>query len=214
MQALPAAEQAAARATLLREVSARAVADISPFAPAHAPDEADLCLTLARLREVHVWQDASGWQATIGSVELATRNSLLPTSLLQTLLLAEPPPATAAAGAVVVADGATLSGSDVKLVFSQKLAPASVQAAAFGASEYIDDEGWKTFTPAAPVYDESDPARPGVTLTLDRAPAGSRLRITVVGTGSTPLLGANLIPAGALHPGSDGRNLTTTIFRG
>ena len=220
VQALPAAEQGAARAALLREIGARAVADTSPFAPLPEADESnesneeDLCLTLARLREVHVWQDANGWQATIGSVELGARSTLLPTSLLQLLLLADPPPAAAVAGAVVVANGATLTGSDVKLVFSQQLAAASVQAAAFAASEYVDDEGWKTFTPAAPVYDEGNPAQPAVTLTLDRAPAGSRLRITVVGSGSTPLLGANLVPAGAPSADSDGRTLTSTIFRG
>ncbi|SBT07488.1 conserved hypothetical protein [Candidatus Accumulibacter aalborgensis] len=92
VQALPAAEQGAARAALLREISARAVADISPFAP--EADEADLCLTLARLREVHIWQDANGWQATIGSVELGARSTLLPSSLLQMVLLADPPPST------------------------------------------------------------------------------------------------------------------------
>ncbi|WP_300450135.1 hypothetical protein [Accumulibacter sp.] len=213
---LPAADQAAARAALLREVSARAVAEMSPLVADELMDAADddeLRLPIARLRDVHVWQDASGWQATIGSVELGGRDSLLPGYLLQALLLTEPPPA-AAAGAVVVGGGATLAGSDLTLVFSQRLAVASVQAVAFGVSEYLDDEGWKTFVLAAPTYDESDPAQPSVTLTLDRAPVGSRLRVSVVGTGSTPLLGANLIPAGALLPDSDGRTLTTTIFRG
>lgn len=214
VEALPLAEQAAARAVLLGEIGARAVADTSPFAPAHLADESDLCLPIARLRDVHIWQDAVGWHTTIGSVELGMRSSLLPGSLLQTLLLADPPPAAAVAGAVVVANGATLAGSDVTLVFSQRLAAASVQAEAFAASEFIDDSGWQSFSLAAPVYDETDPALPTVTLTLDRAPVGSRLRITVVGDGSTPLLGAKLIPAGALHPDSDGRTLTTTIFGG
>ncbi|HCZ17244.1 MAG TPA: hypothetical protein DHV85_22300 [Candidatus Accumulibacter sp.] len=214
LPALPAAAQGAARAALLGEISARAVAATSPFAPAHLPDESDLCLSIARLREVHIWQDAVGWHATIGSVELGARSSLLPGSLLQTLLLAEPPPAAAVAGAVVVASGATLAGNDLTLVFSQKLAAASVQPEAFAVSEFVDGSGWQTFAPAPPAYDESDPARPTVTLTLDRAPVGSRLRISVVGDGSTPLLGANLIPAGAPHPDRDGRTLTTTIIGG
>ncbi|HRF74558.1 MAG TPA: hypothetical protein PL117_17470, partial [Accumulibacter sp.] len=91
---------------------------------------------------------------------------------------------------------------------------ASVQPEAFAVSEFVDGSGWQTFAPAPPAYDESDPARPTVTLTLDRAPVGSRLRISVVGDGSTPLLGANLIPAGAPHPDRDGRTLTTTIIGG
>ena len=43
---------------------------------------------------------------------------------------------------------------------------------------------------------------------------GAQLSWTVVGAGSTPLLGDKLIPAGALHPDSDGRTLTPTIFGG
>lgn len=211
VQALPADQQTVARAALLRELTARAIAATAPLPPEVGADESSLCLTLARLRDVHLLEDANGKRASVGAIELGVRTPLLPSDLLQALLLSEPPPAPMSAGPVVVRDGATLNGQEIKLVFNQALAAASVKPEAFAVSEFVAAEGWKLFTLAAPTYDDSDPAAPTVTLTLDRAPTGSRLRITVIGSGSTPLLGSNLIPSGALHPGSDGRNLTTTL---
>jgi hypothetical protein len=214
LKAMPLEDQANARAALLREVIGRAVAETASTPPEHEADEHDLCLPLARLRNVHIKLDPGGWTATISDIEMGVRESLLPTSFLQALLLGDPRPEPAGAGPVVVHDGATLTGSTLALVFSQALAPASVTADAFAVSEFIDATGWKPFTPAAPTYDETDPAKPTVSLVLDRAPTGSLVRVTVVGTGSTPLLGAQLIPAGAVHPDSEGRTLTTSIHRG
>jgi hypothetical protein len=217
LKALPLAEQATARATLLRELVARAVAEAAAAPPeVDADDEHALCLPLARLRGVHVKLEPGGWSATVGDVEMGVRDTLLPTALLQELMLAEPRPEPALAGPVIVGGGATLSGGDVNLdlVFSQPLAPASVTAAAFAVSEFVPAQGWKPFSPAAPTYDETDAARPTVRLVLDRAATGSPVRVTVVGTGIAPLLGAQLIPAGAVHPDSDGRTLTTSILRG
>lgn len=214
LKAMPLEDQAAARAALLRELIARAVAETSPTPPVHEVDEHDLCLPLARLRNVHVKLDPGGWTAAIGAVEMGARESLLPTAFLQALLLGDPRPEPAVAGPIVVHGGATLTGSTLDLVFSQPLAAASVTADAFAVSEFIDATGWKPFTAAAPTYDETYPAEPTVTLVLDRAPTGRLVRATVVGTGSTPLLGAQLIPAGAVHPDSEGRTLTTSIHRG
>lgn len=212
MVALPAAEQGPARSALLRELMARAVAATSPLPPDAGVDESGLCLTLARLHDVHLVEDANGKRATVEAVELGARTVLLPGDLLQALLLAEPPATPAAAGPVLKRNGATQAGQDVKLVFDQTLAATSVTSAAFAVSEFVAAEGWKLFALNAATYDESDLNAPAVTLTLDRAPTGSRLRITVIGSGSTPLLGSKLIPAGALHPESDGRNLTTTLI--
>lgn len=218
--ALPLAGQAAARAALQAEVIARAVAEASPEPPvidatlaldAGQPDEG-LCLPLARLHGVHLKLAPGGWTAAVADIEWGLRQTLLPTSLLQSLLLAGPEPVTA--GPVVIGSGASLAGSTLSLVFSQPLAPASVRAAAFAVSEFDAATGWASFTVQAVSYDESDPARPTVALTLDRVPAGSRVRASVIGTGSTPLLGASFVPAGALHADGDGRTLTTTIVRG
>jgi len=213
IEAMPFAGQVAARAELEREVFARAVAEQSPEAPAHDSDNDEFCLTLARLNDVHVQLAPSGWTATVGAIELGVRESLLPTSMLQTLALEEPPPAPAASGPVVIPGGATINGTQIDLVFSQKLAPSSIKAAAFAVSEFVDADGWKPFTLGTPTYDESDPAKPTVHLGLDRAPDPARklVRVTVIGSGSAPLLGANLIPAGAVHPNDEGRTLTISI---
>ena len=211
--ALPLADQPAARAALLREVLARAVADESPAAPAAEPDESNLCLPLARLSGVRMTHAAKGWTASVDKLELGVRPVLLPTALLQSLLLAEPAPAALAAGPVLRPGLATLAGNRVLAVFNQALEASTVVAAAFSVSEFRPGSGWTTFT-VTPSYDASASAGPTVTLALDRAPdAASQLRLTVTGNGATPLLGARLIPAGAPHPGADGRTLSTAIAR-
>ncbi|RRS02979.1 hypothetical protein EIP75_17705 [Aquabacterium soli] len=50
-------------------------------------DTADLCLTLATLRGVHLKKDADGWTATLDAIDLGTRPLLLSTGVLQQLLL-------------------------------------------------------------------------------------------------------------------------------
>lgn len=226
LMALPASQQPAARAALQREVLARAVAEEPPLAAlsGHGDDHgngdggdddgAATCLTLARLPALHLRRDGETglWAvATPPAVDQGVREVLLPTALLQALLLAEPPPSPPAAGPEVARDGATLDGNTVVLAFTQPLAPASVAPAAFAVAEFIEASGWQPFTLGPPAYDSSNPLRPLVRLPLDRSPTGARLRITVAGNGPSPLLGAQLIPAGALSPDSDGRSLSTTI---
>ena len=207
-------EQASARAALLRELLARAAAETAPSA--YDADEHDLCLPLARLRGVHLKLEPGGWRATVDSVEMGVREVLLPSAVLQDLLLAEPPAQPAAAGPVVVGGGATLANGDseVDLVFSQLLAPASVTPAAFAISEFDATLGWQPFTPSAVDYDETDPAQPTVKLVLDRAATGALVRVSVSGAGAAPLLGRQLIPAGAVDAQGDGHTFSTSIFRG
>jgi hypothetical protein len=138
---------------------------------------------------------------------------LLPTALLQSLLLSEPAPAAVAAGPVVQPGRAVLAGSSVAVVFNQALEASTVVASAFSVSEFKPGSGWAGFA-VTPSYDAAASDGPTVTLALDRAPdAASQLRLTVIGNGATPLLGAQLIPAGAPHPGADGRTLSTVIAR-
>lgn len=210
---LPAAPPPIAGATLEPEALAHAVAEKLPQLPEGDSDDEKFCLTLARLHDVHVELvpgGSGGWTASVGSIELGVRDSLLPTSMLQALLLGDPAPAPSGP---VVAGEPVIAGTQADIVFSQKLAPASVTAAAFAVSEFIEAQGWKPFTLGTATYDESDPAKPTVRLTLDRAPdaAFKLIRVTVIGSGNAPLLGANLIPAGAVRPGDDGRTLTTSI---
>lgn len=206
--ALPAAGQAAERRRIAAEVLARTVAELPLQTLDPEADAAKLCLPLARLQGVHLKQDASGWQTSIGAIALGARASLLPTWLLQSLLLAEPAPEPPLAGPQVAPGGLALAGSLLTATFTQPLAAPTATAQAFLVNEFVDVEGWKPFSLAG----VSVGAGAGsAVLDLGRVPVGSRLRLTVVGAGPTPLLGASLIPAGALTPESDGRNLSTTL---
>ena len=213
--ALPAAAQATARATLLRQVLALAAAaepHAAPEADADA-EESSLCLPLALLSGVRITHTPLGWTAAVPQLHIGVRPVLLPGSLLQALWLAEPGAAAVAAGPVLQPGLTTLSGSTVSAVFNQPLQASTVVSAAFMVSAFTPASGWSTFTATAS-YDAAAAAGPTVALLLDQAPAPtSQLRLTVVGSGPTPLLGANLIPAGAPHPGADGRTLSTAIAR-
>uniref|UniRef100_UPI003F494F26 hypothetical protein n=1 Tax=Cupriavidus yeoncheonensis TaxID=1462994 RepID=UPI003F494F26 len=210
LHARPADQQEAARQALRAEVQARAIAATSPFAPDIGSDEGQTCLLLARLRGVKVTRAAEDWSVQVSALELGARAGLLPSQLLQDLLLAEGA-AAVASGPIIVPGGVSLAATELALVFDQALAGASVSANAFAVSEFDAVQGWKLFAPGSAVYDEADPTRPTVRLTLDRAPGGARLRVVVMGTGSAPLLGSTLIPAGALRADGDGRDLATTL---
>jgi hypothetical protein len=201
--ALPAADQPAERARILAEVLARAVAEPPP----DLPESEKACLILARLKGVRLWQDASGWRVSIAHIDLSGRPALLSTALLQSLLLADTDPSPPSAGPVVARDGLTLDGDTLHVTFSQPLAASSVSDSVLLVTEFVSASGWKPIA-ATPAY-----VAGGNTLTLALAhpPTGERLRLTVVGSGPTPLLGATLIPAGARSPDSDGRTLSTTL---
>lgn len=217
--ALPAAEQPAARAALLREVLARAVA-AEGIAPPSLPPENDddgLPLLLARLPGVHLVLTDDGWQTHVPEIVLADRPLLLPTALLQSLIVAEPAPQTPAAGPVVQPGGATLdatgAGTEVRVVFNQPLEPASVRPEVLVVSEFVPGSGWAGFALDA-TLDNHAAAGPTVTLGLDRTPdPAALLRLTVVGNGAEPLLGHTLVAAGAPHPGADGRLQSVAIER-
>lgn len=210
MIAMAPADQNAERQRLLAEVLARSVAELPQALPDPVTDADKLCLALARLQGVHLKQDALGWHVTIASIKMGLRSSLLPSAQLQALLLAVPGPEPPTAGPVVVGGGLTLVGKQLNVKFTQPLAAASMVAGAFAANEFIDGQGWKPFTIGSIGY---APGSTSATLELDRAPTGPRLRLSVFGAGPTPLLGATFIPAGALTPESDGRNLSSTLIR-
>lgn len=225
--ALPPADQPAARAALAAEVLAVAAAAEPLAAPEGTLLQPEPEVLLARLQGVHITLPADPADpadpptASVTQLRLGVRTVLLPTAALQSLLLAEAQPPAAqpgplsgpAAGPVLQPGGATLSGTDVIAVFNQPLAAASAGPASVQVSEFVPATGWAGFTVTASV-DNAAAAGPTLTLALDRAPAAaSLLRLTVSGQGPTPLLGQNLLPAGAPHPGADGRLLSTAITR-
>ncbi len=205
------------RAALAEALAAQSIAPPDPI------DSADLCLPLARLRGLHLQQDADGWTATVSRIDLTVRPLLLATSVLQNLL--SPALATPAyqAGPAVMDDEPSLAPDDlVTLRFDQALAPASVQPEAFAISEFDAITGWSLIAVTTATYTAPTgaPPAPGpftpatVALQLERAVSGALLRVAVIGTGSTPLLGEHLIPAGAPHPRADGRVTVITLHRG
>ncbi|RZL11915.1 MAG: hypothetical protein EOP40_00860 [Rubrivivax sp.] len=199
------------RAALAEALAAQSIAPPDPI------DSADLCLPLARLRGLHLQQAADGWTATVDRIDLTVRPLLLATSVLQNLL--SPTLATPAygAGPTVVDDEPSLSPDDlVTLRFDQALAPASVQPEAFAVSEFDATTGWSLIAVSTATYTApTGPFTPAtVALQLEHPVTGALLRVAVIGTGSTPLLGDHLIPAGAPHPRADGRVIVITLHRG
>jgi hypothetical protein len=209
---LPGEERAAALDALWRAAAARATATAAaPTDAASTPDDelADDCLAIATLRDVHIFLDQSApgaavWKATVKTIDIDRRPTLLPTHVLQDALQAL---ATGGFAGPVVTHGAR-AGQVLTLEFDKPLAAASVSAGAFSASAFDPAAGWSALAFAAPAYDGART----VTLTLAAAPpTGARIRVTVTGSGPTPLLGADFIPAGARTRDSDGANLSTTI---
>lgn len=199
----------------LSEALADAVAAASPCATArdpHGGDDDAACLALARL-SVRVHRDETSSIIELGAIDLSVRRTLLPSSVLQALLLdALVPGPAAGAGPAIARDGASLAGNVLTLVFDQRLAASSAKKAAFSVSLFSAAAGWKQIAFADPLYDESDLEKPTVTLDLDAQVLGARLRVTVIGTGSSPLLSDSFVPAGALTADSDGRDHTTTLI--
>jgi hypothetical protein len=208
LAALPDAARPAAGATLWQHAAARAAAATAPG------DGQDDCLTIASLTGIHIFLDHADpaqdvWRATVDAIDIDERATLLPTRVLQDAWQTWPGSLTRAAGAGPRVQAAGRIDTAITLVFDQPLAPASVTAAAFGVTAFDASAGWTTLTFADPPgYD--DGART-VTLTLDAVPTATRIRITVHGSGATPLLGADFTPAGARTSDSDGSDLSTTI---
>lgn len=213
--AKPFAERQAAMDVLWQAVIARAAA-ASP-GPIDAENDAthtltDDCLVLAHLTDIHIFKDNSDpknevWKATIAAISIDDRPTLLPTHVLQNAIEpVTPAPAPSPAGPMLMS--ASRVGNAVTLVFDKSLAEASIKPAALPIYQFKNDSGWEPLSYSTPVYDN---ATFTVTLTLDTAPSGVRTRITVIGTGSTPLLGADFLPAGAANSNSDGVDLSTTI---
>ncbi len=205
LAALPGADRPAARAALWQHATARAAAAVDPA------ETQDACLRIARLTGIHIFIDHADpardvWRATVDAIAIDDRPTLLPTNVLQDAWRTW---AGHAAGAGPRVQTASRVDTAITLVFDKPLAPASVTAAAFTVSAFDNGAGWTTLAFAdPPAYDDGTRT---VTLTLDAAPAATRIRITVYGSGATPLLGADLMPAGAPTSDSDGSNLSTTI---
>ncbi|MFT3858295.1 MAG: hypothetical protein QM742_12605 [Aquabacterium sp.] len=182
------------------------------IAPPDPEDPQDLCLTLARLEGVHIKKDGQTWQVDIANINLHVRETLLSTAALQSLLMPSLDTPAPEAGPQPLAGKATAAADVVTIAFDQKLAKASVLGNVFGITQFDATTGWSVFTVTDASYAEAAGQPPTVTLKLDRAlAAGQLVRIAIHGDGATPLLGDNLLPAGATRADREGRALTLTL---
>lgn len=192
-----------------------ALIDVLAAQPIDPPDDANpqkLCLTLARLHGVHVKKDGQTWQITIADIDLHARETLLSTSALQSLLMPALDTPAPPAGPLPIQAKAVAAADQLTVPFDQKLAKASVLGGVFTVTQFDETSGWSVFSVTDASYTEAASQPPTVTLKLDRAlTAGQLIRVGINGGGATPLLGANLIPAGATRADREGRAITLTI---
>jgi hypothetical protein len=203
--ALPPDQQPAAWLAALRELAAYDVIDLQPQAasdagPASLFPEDPGELVLANLEHVIVQPTApDGWKlaAPLPAPQVTVRRSHVATATIQELLCG--PLFTAGVRTGPTVTGARLLKQSVALKTSRPLAPATVKAEAFTASDYDDDRGW-TPLGIGKVELQSDDS---VLVQLDSAPTGAFVRFVARGTGPTPLLAADDLSAlGA--PGAGG----------
>lgn len=210
--ALPPDERAPAQAALWQAVLARATAHTADPLDALADDDPG-CLVLARLHGLHLFKDAQGWQSSLAAApDIDQRPNLLPSQLLQTALLRPgvAAPGLPLGGPRLKPGGLSRSGTSLRLDFDQDLAAASVSSSAFSVQAF-GPAGWSALAYSDPP--SYSPASRRVTLNLS-APVpvdASLIRVTVRGSGPTPLLGADLLPAGAPSPDQDGLDISTQI---
>lgn len=218
LDALADADRPGAFANLRARVAARAAAaTAAPLAlPRWRPpkdieglENRDDCLVIARLTDVVLTRDAEGrWTTAVGRLEIDGRATLLPTAALQALAPAAPPgPPGPSAGPVI--ESGSLADAAITLRFDKPLAPASADGA-FAVTRFDAALGWSSLTVDSLAIDDGDRR---VTLTLGAAPPAGPVRVTVTGRGPTPLLGADLVPAGARSATVDGEDLSLTLSR-
>lgn len=186
-----------ARAQLWQAALARsAAASEGPISAERSLSDAltDDGIVLARLTNLRIFKDLSDpsaevWQASIASIDIDQRATLVPTQLLQAL---QQPKPVATAGPQLLS--ASLSGLTVTAVFDKPLAAASLTPAVVAVHSFSAATGWANLSYSALSLDA---ANSSLSLQLDASASGDLLRLSVVGSGPTPLLGADFIPAGA-----------------
>jgi hypothetical protein len=194
-------------------------------------------LVLAEIRDLTLTGDTGAWTLESGEADVTVRFSHVATSTIQELLCGAILAAASGGGggggeegggeggggggaensearwARAGRPGPRIDPASVGLVPRSKritlrtdvpLAPRSVTPAAFAVTTFDAEEGWEVheLRGAALAADGTT-----VTLQLKDAPRGALLRVLARGTGSRPLLGADLVPLGAAagnpHDGHD-----------
>lgn len=157
------------------------------------PEGDEFPVLLANVHDVTLTRDGDDWTVSVGSVDVTVRPAHIATAALQDLLGA---PGGSGSGAVVLPESVALdeAASQLTLVASAALAPASVQTSAFQLTAFDPAAGWSVIALDS-VTLEADER----TLTLDFSTGGiptaaELVRLVVQGAGTTPVLDANLVP--------------------
>jgi hypothetical protein len=211
---LPNAKQPAAYLIALRKFAALDEIDLKPAmssddstrllypAPGNSP------VILADINEITLDRDSNSGKLNLtgGEVDVTVRPAHISTATIQELLCGHfcciKEEVSSVSGPRVDTDSVKFEDNNITFSVDSRLHPASVTVSAFALTCFDDTKdtnGWKLLK-INTVNLDTDSAKT-VTLTFNKAtlPDKGLVRLIVYGTGSTPLLGAELTPlAGAI----------------
>jgi hypothetical protein len=218
IQALPGAQQAAARLEAFHRFAALDEIDLQPAKSEDGartlffPGRDDDPVLLADIAGLVLTRNDNGWVLSGGTVDNAVRPSHVATTTIQDLLcgmLLRATPTAEDRGPRVKPDSVViLTAKEIMFSVDKELHEASIVPAAFSVTSFDQDKGWQKVNILNASYGGGETNT--VNLELKSALKG-RVRLIVSGTGPTPLLGADLAPlAGAVggppgtpHDGND-----------
>jgi hypothetical protein len=176
----------------LRRLIALDTIDLAPEGGPGAlyPVDGEGCVVLAQI-DAHLQPDQDRWTVLADTaVDNAVRPAHVRTATIQELLFARtapppgPNPVMAATAEPPRARDAGLTGTHLRVTFTQPLNPATVSPEAFTVTA-LRATGWTTVAVTQAVPDADGTA---VTLTLRAAPRVRPVRVVVSGAGPAPLL--------------------------
>ncbi len=211
IQALPGAQQAAARLEAFHRFAALDEIDLQParsedgartlFSPGRDDDP----VLLANIAGLALTRQDGGWVLSGGTVETAVRPSHVATTTIQDLLcgtLLTAPETAEDRGPRVEPDSVMLLTSKaIMFRVNKELHDASVTPAAFSVTWFDPNKGWQKVNILNASYGGGETKT--VSLELKSAVNG-RVRLIASGTGPTPLLGADLVPLAGVVGGPPG----------
>ena len=180
-------------------------------------------VVLANVQGLRLHRVDEQWVLIGGQVDVSVRPCILPTNTIQSLLChtclgrqesvddgSVPPVSGDAGGPRIDARSVQMQGSE-KIIMTMTGSPlmkASVEERGFSVMAFDTRDGWVSCKIKQVIYKAADNQ---IEIELRDAPAGVLVRLTVKGTGETPILGRNRIPlageidspAGSIHQGND-----------